>query len=200
VIKWINTDFGDNPIPPLEWFKGLRAAGYTGFITPCIAWTGGAWWGAPIAFDRALTADLQIATYARPPEMWDIGLAGLGSLAKALRWFELDVEPQPDGLPHPVTQEQIDGLVLAGQRPVIYAYAGEFIKAMGYDPGVRFATIPLNDRALRTTVPNAIGQKPITPFNGWNGPWTRRKIWQCVEPVMIGGIECAINVVDSRWI
>ncbi|MDP3909113.1 MAG: hypothetical protein Q8Q14_01870 [Gemmatimonadales bacterium] len=199
----LNTDFGPNPIPDQAWFAEVKRLGHAGFMTTLTAWaTVQPWPGAAVAFDRALTAGMWIAAYARPPEGWEAGVLGLGSLADKLRFVDLDVEPEPDGEHHPLFDEQVMGLVGLGQRPVIYAYAGEFVQAMGYDPGVRFATLPLHDRGIRTiaSLPTGMGQKPMVPFNGWNGRWTRRKVWQCRDPYVVGGIECSLNVVDRRWL
>lgn len=202
MISLVTADGGNNPAALTQaWFDAVKRAGHQGFATQGNRWQSTDYWpDSGVFLDRALTAGLFVAIYARYPEAWESVLNGLGpDLAAKLRCFCLDVEPETTGK-HPVYPQHVDGLVLRDQRPIIYSNAGMWADVMANPDSVEFATVALWDRAIRAKQPTGMGQQPLWPFAGWNLKWTRRKIWQWADGTLLAGVPVTLNVVDGRWI
>lgn len=172
--RWIDTDFGNNAIPAQSWFNDRKNEGYTGFITTAHTFWGGVpqpWSGTQECLDKALTAGLEIGVYGRPVEEWEAALDNCGSYEQYLKFYQLDVEYEEDGLPHPITTAMVSGVQNRGVIPVIYTAKYMWLDIMGTTTAFRFYR--LWERIPYTGWPAYMGNlTPQSPgFGGWKKRW-----------------------------
>ena len=206
LTRAVDTDFNGGGAPREQaWFDHLVTLGYEGFIT-----TSHTYWGqrprrntnANESFRRALAAGLWIGCYSRPVHLWEEGVLALDSDIRAqLKFFVLDVEPEPGG-PFPVLREYVDGVASYGLRPVIYTGRGMWHDVMGSGAG-GFSDVPLHDFAGDIQGwPESIDEAPIFQYGGWNTPTTMRVGWQVrmQNPPSILGQGVDDNVFTKEFI
>ncbi|MFW5417820.1 hypothetical protein J0910_14510 [Nocardiopsis sp. CNT-189] len=209
LTRAVDTDFGGGG-PPREraWFDRLRDLGYGGFIT-----TAHTFWGgvprrnghAAAALERALEAGLWVGCYSRPVHLWERGVRALPAEIRAeLRFFVLDVEPEPGG-PYPLRREYVDGVRSLGLRPAVYTGRGMWGDVMG--PGAPgFGDVALHEFAGDTAGwPASIGEEPRFSFGGWNRPGlpaTVRSGWQVrmADPPSVDGTPVDDSVFTEEFV
>ena len=171
--RWLDTDFGNNAIPSVQWFIDRKNEGYHGFLTTAHTFWGGVpqtWSGTQECLDKALTAGLKVGAYGRPVECWSAALDNCGSYIDNLDFFQLDVEHEEDGLPHPVTVAMVNGVQARGVRPLIYTSSGMWADIMGSSTAFRWWG--LWERIAYAGWPAYM--ENVVPTNPGFGGWTKR--------------------------
>lgn len=192
------------------WFNARKAQGVELFITAGTPWStdGLTTINTPRLaireqFRMALQAGMKIGLYTRNPNHWAAGLEAAGPYLSQLQFFAIDVEPDPG---QKVTQAQVNGVIAAGVRPIVYA--GQwFWNSIHGTADTSFKQYPLWDTNESSTydyttwlnTPNFMTPAPL-PFGGWNVEGNYRIGIQQRFDVVIDGILTDLNSFDAAFL
>lgn len=198
---------------PQAWFNARAAEGVNLFITAGTPWStaGTETVNTPRTaireqFRMALAAGLKIGLYTRNPDHYNAGLDAAGEYITQLQFFAVDVEPDPG---RPVTQEQIDGILARGVRPIVYAGSGFWASVQGSNT-TAFSQYPLWDTDARDTFDvagwkangaNLVSPPPVA-YGGWNGPnYSNLRVGvQQIFDYMLDGVKVDLNSFNADFL
>lgn len=200
--------------PSLATLQQIHADGYQLFAYDASTWGSGSTGVASCqyipdenrVFDRALQAGLKVGIYTRNPICWQTVINHLKTDTNwsKIQFFVLDVEPASDGLPgSTVTRAEVNGVVAAGIRPVVYSSYWMWQEQMG--SSTAFSDVPLWDavddgNVQPATFTPSLTAPAFTPYGGWSAATLRQDYNDATYGVTLDTVPADLDSVAASFL